>query len=213
MTALNAFTTKKSLDTFKKILLKKGLADSDIKNYYEDIEKVLLAFKHQIVFDPKSEKLVPLYEPENQTEMNKLLSPIACHYTGEVFDNYVKFCNGDLDFETLQPRTPSSRDFAKLIRFFEWKPQETLGFLRNLCKKPVTFDNFENYEEKERKRCIEGGTSSEGSGNEEPHPEENKLINDNMTVSTVISPYKRIKKGVSKDHQGVSRARTSARVL
>lgn len=53
-TVINSFTAKKPLDTFKKALLKKGLSAQDVKEYFEQMEKVLLGFKHQIVYDPKT---------------------------------------------------------------------------------------------------------------------------------------------------------------
>lgn len=94
-----------------------------------------------------------------------------------------------------------------MIKFFEWKPQENPGFLRNLCKKPVTYQNFDTYEEKERKRCIEGGTSSEGSGAEEVTQEivPEVKCSETMTVSTHVTRYKRIKKDVSETVRPLSR--------
>ena len=194
-TSLGAFKSKNGMSAFKKILEKRDMKKEELKEYFEKIEKVLIAFKHQLVYDPETEKIVPLFEAETPAEKKLLKCQEAEYYTGKVILEAKKFCNGELDFLTEQPRTPSTRDFGKLIRFFDWKPQDAPGFLRNLCKRPVTFDNFEDYEVTERQKCIDGISSSEGTDCEQSDDDQIiKKHDDNMTISTTISPCKKIKK-------------------
>ena len=126
-------------------------------HYMRQVDQALLAYRHPLVYDD-SEGLSHLTAPADMDEQQ--LQQLD-DFVGPKFNDFKRFCQGELDVRTLEPRGKVSVDFGRVTAFLNFVPKIELGRLNNLCSTQVTFDNFDELSHSDEDRNSRTGDQNE----------------------------------------------------
>jgi len=193
ITILGIFANPNPLSVFKKAIQRKGLTSGQTEQYLSKVENLINVFKYQYVYDPDRKRLTHLNDPKTAAEKKALTEdPYIGHYIGHPFDNVARFAEGHLNFKNLKPRLESKTNFAKILRFFSYKPNPELGFLSNLCQRTITYDNFETVIDQKTsvKPPTPKKTPIKNHSEAFSRADSKSRLHDNHSISTKMSPHK-----------------------
>ena len=117
------------------------------QNYLKKVEFAMASFMYQLVYRPARDGGMVL---SNLTAVPssalQLKGKVQEKFMGATFPNAEAHSAGKTirkDARIIRP--PTNTDFDKMVRFFEFVPKTSSGFLNNLTTKVITFENFEDF--------------------------------------------------------------------
>lgn len=163
MGLLKLHADQSNLQKSLKALFTQKLGIKGATNYLQQVELTMLSFLYQLVYRKGGKGKVKLSNltqlPETVTQMDK---QVLEQFTGQQFGNIDAHSKGLTErgnAEVLRPR--SEVDFAKVLRFFNFKPPPCLGLMTDRTVRSINFDNFEQFLEQSQTK------SEADSANEE----------------------------------------------
>ena len=145
LTILRSFKTTDYKKEIKNIALAKGHSESEISEYFKEVERIRNALNYQCVYDEKSKALVHMNG--DRFGEDKSLKIKNSDLIGEKITKFRDYAYGKMDIETQKERVITDLDYGKILRFLKFIPDRVSGGrLSNLCKNTIGFHNFESDE-------------------------------------------------------------------
>ena len=113
-----------------------------LKKYKNTFEKVCQTFMNQVVYDKLEQRMVYLSYYDDYA--NEETEDLDIDYVGDVTLLTKEFALGLMSLDDhFEKRPKTNRDFERMLKFFEFKPDMEQCRINNLAINLVTFENFD----------------------------------------------------------------------
>ena len=123
--------------------------------YLKDVELAMSSFLYQLVYKTNENGQVILKNlslPPN-LETTQIHKKEFENYVGWEINNFQNHFNGKTKFnDSQEKRQICQLDFVKIMKFYAFIPNPSLGFMNNLTVKTIRYDNFEEFLKPDKRR-------------------------------------------------------------